>query len=78
MPQVAQQDYIKNVTIADPDAVTESEITAIKELVERGTIWDAILDVAGSLCRVITLTDDSIYLYYVPDGEVKQILYVEY
>lgn len=77
MPQIAQQDYINNVTIADPDAVTESEITAIKGLVERGTIWDAIFNVAGFLCRVIALSEDSIYLYFVPDGEVKQIQYAE-
>lgn len=77
MPQVAQQDYINNVTIADPDAVTESEIAAIKGLVERGTIWDAIFNVAGFLCRVITLSEDSIYLYFVPDGEVKQIPFAE-
>lgn len=77
MPSIAQQDYIHDLEFVDYENPTESERALIKKLVERGTIWDAIVYVGGNYSRVIAVNDvtENIVVYNTALGEAVPISY---
>lgn len=79
MPSISQQDYIRDLDIVNYEEPTESERALIKKLVERGTIWDAIVYVGGNYSRVIAVNDDAgiIVVYNTALDEAVSISYSE-
>ena len=77
MPQIAQQDYISGLSITDYSEPTAEEKAAIRELVKRGTIWDAIIYVGSTNSRVVAVNEEAEYIY-VFDSAEGGIVSVEY
>ena len=76
MPQVAQQDYIKDVTIADVADLTPAEKKMLWDLVERGTIWDVIITISAWKTRVIAVAEDDYFVtiaYNPATGELAEL-----
>jgi len=77
MPQIANQDYILGLSVTDYSAPTDEEKAAIRDLVNRGTIWDAIIYVGATDSRVVAVNAES-ELIFVLDSAQSEIVAVDY